>query len=65
MTLQELAGLLKVEAKGRGEYPIKGIRDIERLSPEQDCEENFVYFIESLLVYKRHLYRCMQLFFGL
>jgi len=31
-----------------------GLRDVERLSPEQPLEDGFVYFIESKSVLKRH-----------
>ncbi|MBI3547657.1 MAG: UDP-3-O-(3-hydroxymyristoyl)glucosamine N-acyltransferase [Elusimicrobia bacterium] len=54
MNLKELATALKVEYKGAADYPIKGVRDIEVLSPEQGLEENWVYFIESPAVLKRH-----------
>jgi UDP-3-O-[3-hydroxymyristoyl] glucosamine N-acyltransferase len=54
MNLQELAGLLGVQAQGPADYPIKEVRDIERLSPEEGLEENYLYFIESAAVLKRH-----------
>jgi UDP-3-O-[3-hydroxymyristoyl] glucosamine N-acyltransferase len=54
MTLQQIASLLTIEAQGPAEYPIKGVRDIERLSVDQGLEENYIYFIESPAVFKRH-----------
>ncbi len=54
MNLQNIAELLKIEFRGPADYPIKGVRDIERLSPEQGLEENHIYFIESPAVFKRH-----------
>src|SRR5258706_14898534 len=54
MNLQKIAELLKIEAKGPADYPIKGVRDIERLSGDQGLEENYIYFIESPAVFKRH-----------
>jgi UDP-3-O-[3-hydroxymyristoyl] glucosamine N-acyltransferase len=54
MNLQNIAEILKVEARGQADYPIKGVRDIERLSIDQGLEENYIYFIESLAVFKRH-----------
>ena len=54
MTLQKTAELLAIEARGTADYPIKGVRDIERLSSDQGLEENYIYFIESLAVFKRH-----------
>ncbi len=33
---------------------MKGLRDVERLSPEQALEDGFVYFIETKSVLKRH-----------
>jgi len=54
MTIGELAQLLKIEAKGPADYPILGLRDIERLSVDQTLEDNYIYFIESPAVFKRH-----------
>jgi UDP-3-O-[3-hydroxymyristoyl] glucosamine N-acyltransferase len=54
MNLQKTAELLNVEARGEPDYPIQGVRDIERLSPDQGLEEHYIYFIESLSVFKRH-----------
>jgi len=54
MNLQELAALLNAKAQGPAEYPIHGVRDIETLSEDQELQENFVYFIESPAVLKRH-----------
>ncbi|MEQ1919289.1 MAG: UDP-3-O-(3-hydroxymyristoyl)glucosamine N-acyltransferase, partial [Elusimicrobiota bacterium] len=46
--------LLGGEIKGESGLEIKGLRDVERLSPEQTLEDGFVYFIESKAVLKRH-----------
>ena len=54
MNLQTIAEVLKIEAKGPGDYPVMGIRDIERLSSTDALEENFIYFIETPAVFKRH-----------
>jgi UDP-3-O-[3-hydroxymyristoyl] glucosamine N-acyltransferase len=54
MNLQTLAGLLNAEFRGPGDAPIEGVRDIERLAPEDALEDNRVYFIESPAVLKRH-----------
>ncbi len=54
MTLLELGRLLGGMIKGEPDYEIRGVRDIERLSPEQALEEHFVYFVESKAVLKRH-----------
>ncbi len=53
-TIGELAALLGVSFAGPADYAIEGVRDIEKLSPEEPLEENFVYFIESPAVLKRH-----------
>ena len=54
MKLRELADLLGASCKGPEDYEIRGVRDIEMLSPEQSLDENSVYFIESPAVLKRH-----------
>jgi UDP-3-O-[3-hydroxymyristoyl] glucosamine N-acyltransferase len=54
MNIQTLAGLLKAEFRGPADYPIEGIGDIERLSPEESLLEGRVYFIETPAVFKRH-----------
>lgn len=54
MTLKELATVLGAELKGSPDYAIKGVKDIETLGPDQALEENFVYFIETPAVLKRH-----------
>ncbi len=54
MTLGLLAKDLGLEFKGPAERPILGLRDIELLGPGQALEENFVYFIETPAVLKRH-----------
>lgn len=40
--------------KGDAGLEIRGLRDIERLSPEQPLEDGGLYFIESKSVLKRH-----------
>ncbi|MDD5303622.1 MAG: UDP-3-O-(3-hydroxymyristoyl)glucosamine N-acyltransferase [Elusimicrobia bacterium] len=52
--VEELARLLGGEIKGEPGFEIKGLRDIERLSPEQPLEDGYLYFIESKAVLKRH-----------
>ncbi|MEK7234055.1 MAG: UDP-3-O-(3-hydroxymyristoyl)glucosamine N-acyltransferase [Elusimicrobiota bacterium] len=52
--LEELARLLGGEFKGEPGCEIKGLRDIEKLSPEQPLEDGYLYFIESQAVLKRH-----------
>ena len=54
MTLRELGRTLGVAVQGDGDYAVQGMRDIERLSPEQPLEENCLYFVESSAVLKRH-----------
>ena len=54
MNLESLARLLNAEYRGPAGYEVKGLRDIERLKPEDALEENRVYFIESPAVLKRH-----------
>mgnify|MGYP001569108637 CR=1 FL=1 len=54
MNLRELATILGVEMKGPEDYPVYGVRDIELLALAQGLEENFVCFIESPAVLKRH-----------
>jgi UDP-3-O-[3-hydroxymyristoyl] glucosamine N-acyltransferase len=54
MTLGELGAILGVPSVGGDNYEIKGVRDIERLAPEADLEDHYVYFIESPAVLKRH-----------
>ena len=54
MNLESLSRLLNVEYRGPAGYEIKGVRDIERLGPEDELEEHKVYFIESPAVLKRH-----------
>lgn len=54
MNLKELGATLGLEVKGDSDYAIRGIRDIETLSPEQALEENCLYFIETPAVMKRH-----------
>lgn len=53
MNLHELASTLGIEAKGPAGYEIKGVRDIEMLSLNQELEENHIYFVESQSVLKR------------
>ncbi|MBI5200715.1 MAG: UDP-3-O-(3-hydroxymyristoyl)glucosamine N-acyltransferase [Elusimicrobia bacterium] len=54
MTLKELAAKLGAELQGSADYAIKGVRDIEALDAAQPLEENYVYFIETPAVLKRH-----------
>lgn len=54
MTLGELAAALGLEARGNPGLAIRGVRDVEILSPEQGLEDGFVYFVESPAVLKRH-----------
>lgn len=54
MTLKELAETLGAELRGSPDYAINGVKDIEVLAENQALEENFVYFIESPAVLKRH-----------
>lgn len=42
------------EIKGEPGCVINGLRDIEKLSPEQPLEDGYLYFIESKAVLKRH-----------
>lgn len=55
MTLSELAAKLGAAPQGDPSYPIRGVRDIERLAPDAELEDGFVYFIESKAVLKRHV----------
>ncbi|MBI4423522.1 MAG: UDP-3-O-(3-hydroxymyristoyl)glucosamine N-acyltransferase [Elusimicrobia bacterium] len=54
MNLRDLARTLALDVKGPPDYEIKGVRDVETLFGEQDLEENYVYFVESQAVLKRH-----------
>jgi UDP-3-O-[3-hydroxymyristoyl] glucosamine N-acyltransferase len=54
ITIEELARLVGGEVKGGAGLEIKGLRDIERLAPEQPLEDGWLYFIESKAVLKRH-----------
>ncbi|HAH05729.1 MAG TPA: UDP-3-O-(3-hydroxymyristoyl)glucosamine N-acyltransferase [Elusimicrobia bacterium] len=54
MTLGELGERLKVAVQGAPGYEIQGVRDVERLSPEQPLEDHWLYFIENPAVLKRH-----------
>jgi UDP-3-O-[3-hydroxymyristoyl] glucosamine N-acyltransferase len=54
MNLESLSRLLNAQYRGPAGYEIKGVRDIERLGPEDELEEHAVYFIESPAVLKRH-----------
>lgn len=54
MNLGELAAALGLESRGPSDYEIQGVRDVEMLSGDRAMEENFVYFIESPAVLKRH-----------
>ncbi|MFI5346567.1 MAG: UDP-3-O-(3-hydroxymyristoyl)glucosamine N-acyltransferase [Elusimicrobiota bacterium] len=52
--LQALAAEIGAEVRGDGEYRVEGVRDVERLKPEDLLDENRVYFIETPAVSKRH-----------
>ena len=54
MDLESLSRLLGVQYRGPADYAVEGVRDIERLEPEDALEEHRVYFIESPAVLKRH-----------
>lgn len=54
MNLGELATKLGLEAKGLPATPVRGLRDIERLAPEDSLEADHIYFVESPAVFKRH-----------
>lgn len=54
MNLGELGAALGAKVQGDPAYEIKGPRDIERLAPDEGLTENFVYFVESAAVLKRH-----------
>src|SRR5204863_4867683 len=54
MNLQQLADLAGVGIHGSGDYAISGMRDIERLTSAMVLEENYLYFMESPAVLKRH-----------
>jgi len=52
--LSELAQRLGVASKGPSDHPVRGIRDIERLTDTEELEDDQVYFIESAAVLRRH-----------
>jgi UDP-3-O-[3-hydroxymyristoyl] glucosamine N-acyltransferase len=52
--VEELGRLLGGTVKGDAGCEIKGLRDIEKLSPEQPLEDGYLYFVESKAVLKRH-----------
>ncbi len=54
MNLKTLACILNSEFRGSEDYEIDGVRDIERLSPQDSLQEGKIYFIESPAVLKRH-----------
>ena len=54
MNLEHLARHLRADYRGPADHEIKGVRDIERLGPEDALQEHYVYFIESPAVLKRH-----------
>ncbi|MFI5360897.1 MAG: UDP-3-O-(3-hydroxymyristoyl)glucosamine N-acyltransferase [Elusimicrobiota bacterium] len=54
MNLESLARLLNAQFRGPAGHEIKGVRDIERLGPDDDLTEHWVYFVESPAVLKRH-----------
>lgn len=53
-TMQELGKILDAAVVGEPGRQIRGLRDIERLAPEEPLEEGWLYFIESKAVLKRH-----------
>lgn len=53
-TMQDLGKMLDAAVVGDPARRIKGLRDVERLGPEQPLEEGWLYFIESKAVLKRH-----------
>ena len=54
MDLNELAERLGVTARGPGDPPIRGIRDIARVAAGDELEDDCVYFVESPAVLGRH-----------
>jgi UDP-3-O-[3-hydroxymyristoyl] glucosamine N-acyltransferase len=54
MKLHELAAKLGCGVKGDPDRSIDGVRDVAVLAPEQELQDNFVYFIESPAVLKLH-----------
>ena len=46
--------MLGADTKGADDYAVEGLRDIEKLGPEQALEDHRLYFIESKAVLKRH-----------
>ena len=54
MTLQEIGEALNIPVKGGAGCAVRGLRDIERLTPEQPLEDGYLYFIESKNVLRRH-----------
>ncbi|TBR22123.1 UDP-3-O-(3-hydroxymyristoyl)glucosamine N-acyltransferase [bacterium] len=53
-TLGELAAALGLTFSGPSDTPISGVKDVERLKPEDSLEDGSVYFIETPAVLKRH-----------
>ncbi len=53
-TLKALAAALGVASAGPDDTPIRGVRDIERLGPDDSLSDGFITFIESPAVLKRH-----------
>jgi UDP-3-O-[3-hydroxymyristoyl] glucosamine N-acyltransferase len=54
MNLETLAATLHCQTHGPADYAIQDIGDIERLSIDERLKENYIYFIESPAVLKRH-----------
>lgn len=53
-TLGELAAALGLTHQGPSDTPVLGVKDVERLKPEDSLEDGYVYFIETPAVLKRH-----------
>ncbi len=54
LNLKALAKKLSIQYKGDGDTLVHGIKDIERVIPDDLPKDNFLYFIENLKTFKRH-----------
>lgn len=54
MTLSDIAARLGLAFQGDGSYQVKGLRDIERLDPEQELEAGYLYYVETAAILKKH-----------
>ncbi|MDH5716380.1 MAG: UDP-3-O-(3-hydroxymyristoyl)glucosamine N-acyltransferase [Spirochaetia bacterium] len=54
MTLSELAQKLNLEYIGNEKTEILGIKDIERLMPNSNLQNNYIYVVESENLLKKH-----------